>query len=267
MIRRSAPKPQIASPGASKTGKEIVYIAEVGDIAAWPDRDGVMLDGDFVMKPGCAFSTVYMTPSKQDGSWESEGEEDSISLSPKFVGDHPGDEVESAAFVQEWLGKNVVLIRDFCDGSPKKVHGSPCTPLQLQPAFVGNNEKTGYTMTFQAFAKTALLPGYYTGNIPTAAPFVVADNTALVLNSANGGQYQLEVDAEGASIAVATNDKSHGDIVTLIGSGGADPSTLAQGANVLLKSGSTWTALQGASISLMVFNGGANKYLVEKSRS
>ena len=106
MFRVSAPKPTGTSPGAAKTAKPKVMIALAEDILSHPERDalGVKMLGNYVFKPGRGWQHVYMTPSRQDRSYESEGEEDAISLAHQFVGFHPGDELSSAEFIQQWLG-------------------------------------------------------------------------------------------------------------------------------------------------------------------
>ena len=66
-------------------------------------------------------------------------------------------------------------------------------------------------------------------------------------------------------------DLAAGQIITLIGGGGVAPATLAQSTSsspkVLLIAGSTWTGLLNAVINLQVFDAGADKYLIEVSRS
>lgn len=269
MIRVNAPKPGGISPGSAKTAKPLVYIALAEGILSFPQRDakGVKMLGNFVFKSGYGWNHVYMTASKQDRSWESEGEEDAVSITQKFVGFHPGDELTSAEFVQQWLGQSVIIMVDFCDGSPKQVTGTPCAPLQINPAFVANNEQTGYNMTFTAYAKTNQLPGHYYGDIAEAAPFVVADNTSIALSPANGTQYLLKAGTAGATIAVASNTLAHGTKVSFIGQGGADPDELPTSSNILLTAGTTWVALANAVINFSVFNDGTVTYLIEESRA
>lgn len=269
MFRISAPKPSGISPGAAKTGKAKVMIALAEDILSYPQRDamGVRMIGNFVFKPGRGWQHIYMTPSRQDRSYETEGEEDAISVIQSFVGFHPGDELSSAEFVQQWLGQGVIIGVDFCDGSPKRIIGTPCAPLSIRPNFIANNEQTGYEITFQAFASTNFLPGFYFGDFIENEPFEVSDNTAIALSSANGNQYLLKDSAAGDAIAVASNDLPHGSIVSFIGQGGADPAELAGSANVLLINGTDWVALQNAVINFKVFNNGVSNILIEESRS
>lgn len=265
-LRKSAPRPTKPSPGAAKPPKPMYTIIATEDIAAWParDADSVEMSGNFVMKTGCKMAQFYGTASKHDGAWETDGEEDALSVTHRVIPDHPGDAVDSENFMQSWLGVPAAVIVDFCDGSPKKVYGTACAPVQLRPGFRQNSEGTGYTMTFEAYAPTNLLPGRYSGEIVLNAPFDVADAEAMALTKENGTQYKLPVDVAGKSITVASNTLDSGTIITLMGSGGSDPSTLAASSDVLLSS--PWTALDGAFISLEVFESNSSKFLIERNR-
>lgn len=269
MIRVNAPKPGGVSPGSAKTAKPKVYVALADDILSVPQRDalGVRMLGNFVFKPGRGWNHIYMTASKQDRSYESEGEEDSISVTHSFTGFHPGDELTSAEFVQQWLGQSLLIGVDFCDGSPKRIIGTPCAPLQINPSFVANNDETGYNISFSAFAKTNQLPGFYFGDFLEVPPFEVPDNEAIVLSPDNGTQYLLPSSSLGESIAVSANTLEHGTIVSFIGSGGTAPAELTSSASVLLANGSDWVALQGAVINFKAFNTGSGISLVEESRA
>jgi hypothetical protein len=124
-------------------------------------------------------------------------------------------------------------------------------------------------MTFEQAIGTKFVPAFYSGNMVYALPF----STAAIVNVtiANGTQYLLESDELGASVMIAAIDHPNDTYVTLIGSGGADPSTLANGtstaADVILKNGTIWTALNDATITFKVIDDGTKKFLVEESRS
>lgn len=265
-IRTSAPRPNRNSPGAGKTPKPLHTIVAAEDILVWPqrDQDSVEYNGDFVMKDGCKMEQIYGTPSKFDGGYSSDGEEDAQSVAQKTVIEHPGDALASENFAQSWFGVPCIIITDYCDGSPKKVYGTECAPLQMKLEFVHNADKTGYIFTFEAFGKTNWLAGRYTGNLVFAAPFTVADNEQLALEPANGYQYKLATGA-GNTITVTSNTMEHGDVITLIGSGGGTADTLTTSATMLLVS--TWTALEGAVLTLQVFESNSTKFLIEKNRA
>src|SRR5690606_16847980 len=169
-----------------------------------------------------------------------------------------------------WIGVNCLVIHGSCRDSFREVLGTKCAPLQLKPTKQDNNEGRFYNLVFEQFNPTTFVPGHYEGDLVFAEPTVVADVTDVDVTPANGYQYKLP--ALNATEAIEFGDMTieHGDIVTLIGGGGSDPATLSSGTagsvTVALKSGTTWTALDGAIINLQLFSAGATKYLIEMSR-
>ena len=222
------------------------------------------------MNAGAKAISVYMTSSKTKAPYESDGDEDSISVKHKFEGEHPGNELEISEFVQNWMGEPCVVIHGSCSDAYRKIVGTKCAPLQLKPSGQDDNDGRKHMLSFEQFAKTSYLPGHYTGALPTNDPFVVVSSTALALTPANGYVYQLPSLATTASIAIATTTLGHGDIVTLIGGGGAAPATLSSGVtdkSALLKEGAVWTGLAGSTIHLKVFKAGAVTLFAEMSRT
>ena len=148
--------------------------------------------------------------------------------------------------------------------------GTPCAPLQIMPTKQDNNDGRHYEIMFQAFASTALVPKHFEGELPFAEPFAVADVTEVTMTPANGYQYKLPALGTTAAVAFEPTTLAHGAMVTLIGGGGSDPATLANGVagdiTVLLVNGTTWTGLVNQSIHLRVFKAGATTYLIEQSR-
>lgn len=265
-------KPAGKSAGAAAPKEPNVTIIATKDIAVWPARDdkGVQHTGNFILNAGAKAITVYMTSSKIKAPYESDGDEDSISVKHKFEGEHPGNELEIAEFIQNWMGEPCIVIHGSCNDAFRKVAGTKCAPLQLKPSGQDDNDGRKHMLVFEQFAKTSSLPGHYTGAIPTQVPFVVVSASAMVLNPANGYVYQLPSLAASASIAVATTSLAHGDIVTLMGGGGVAPATLVTGVadkSSLLVGGITWVALAGATINLKVFKAGAVTLFEEISRT
>ena len=109
---------------------------------------------------------------------------------------------------------------------------------------------------------------FYSGQISFDATLPVLSGAALALNSAQGKVFKLASTATTANITIASSNFEDGDIITLVGSGGAGPLTLANSSTtgVLLKNATTWTALDGATITLKVVEAD-KKYYVEQSRS
>lgn len=260
------------SPGSAQPKLSNVTVLFADDIVAEPVRNsgGVKMEGNYALKPGAKPILVYITPSTQAPTFEGDGDEDSVSIAHKFTGMHPGDALEINEFIQNTLGKNVILIVGNCQNAVKKVYGTRCAPMQLKPTYQGDNEKTGHTLNFEQFQKSALLPGHYEGTLPEADPHDIADVTATALTVSNGYYYQVPSLAVTAAIDVTSIDLPTGQFVTLYGGGGVAPATLSEGAGtaatVILKDGTDWTALEGASIDLEVIDGGTTTYLIERRR-
>jgi hypothetical protein len=272
-IRQNVAKANLGkSPGAAAPKEPNVTIVATDDILAWPARDGnnVAYVGNFVMNAGAKMIQVYMTPSKTKAGYTPEGSEDDITFKHMFEGEHPGNELEIAEFVQNWTGVNCIVIYGSCSDTYRKVLGTKCAPLQLKAELKDDNDSRVHNLKFDQAGKPSFVPGHYTGTLSLGAPFAVVSSTAVPLATVNGNQYQLPSLAVTASIAFSTVGLAHGSIVTLIGGGGVAPATLATGVtdkSALLVSGTTWVGLAGAVINLKVFNAGSITLLEEISRS
>lgn len=272
-VKVNLDKPAGISPGSAAPKRNKVVIIDSEDILVMPPRDGssVNMVGNFVMKTGAKMIEFYVTKSKVSAPFETDGEEDSISIKQMFECQVPGNELSLKEFVQNWLGRNVIIIHESCTDDFKEVVGTTCAPLQMKPAKQDNNDGRHYALKFEQFAKSAWLPGHYTGEYIFEAPFAVSDAEVIPLLKANGAQYKLPATSTTTVAGIDDIDFDHGTYVTLIGQGGTTPTTLANGtagaATVALKSGTTWTALDGAVLQLQVFKAGATTYLLELSRS
>lgn len=272
-IDKTVTKPNKVSPGSATAKDPNVTIIFTEDLVSEPVRNsgGVKLEGNFVFKPGKKPIQVYMTASKQEPSYESDGEEDNISVSQKFTGMHPGDELEINELIQNTLGRNCILIYGSCQQSFKKVYGTKCAPMQLKPGFAANNDSTNHTLAFEQYQKTKWLPAHYEGELPTGDPYAVG-GLAIDAASEHGYQYKLAAsETVSSTVDVNTVDLPAGTFLTVIGSGGSEPAVLSggalTGATVILKDGADWTALDGASIDLEVYKAGSTTYLIERKRS
>ncbi len=269
----SVPKSQGIAPGAAAAKDPNVTIVDVDDILFFPPRDskGIVMIGDFAMKPGAKMIQFYATKSKISAPYTSDGDEDSISIKQAFEAQHPGNAKEIREFIQNWLGRNVIIIHGSCAETEKQVVGTKCAPLQLKPEGKDDNDGRFHMLKFEAFAKSSFLPGLYTGALVLDAPVAIATATDVDVNTETNTQYKLAANADGEAIAFGTVTANDRDHITLIGSGGADPATLANGAagsvTVILRSATTWTALENSVITFEYVNAGATKYLVELSRS
>ena len=268
----SVGKPGGISPGAAAAKDPNVTIVDVDDILVFPPRNanGIVMVGDFVMKPNTKMIQLYMTKSKISAPYTSEGDEDSISIKQAFEGQYPGNKTEIREFIQNWLGKNVIIIHGSCSETEKEVVGTPCAPLQLKPEKQDNNDGRHHMLKFEAFAKSNYLPGEYTGALVLGAPTAVADVTNVIIDTTLNSQYILPTNPDAAIVfdVVDAYDRDH---LTLIGTGGVDPATLGSGVagavTVVLRGGTTWIGLVNSAITFEYIDAGATKYLVEIKRS
>lgn len=264
-------KPAGISPG-SGSGKYQVIIIDAAGVSFFPPRDGngVKMLGNFALKANYKMVEFYTTKSKGEAPVESDGDEDSITMKQMFNTQFPGNKLAIKEFVQNWLGRNVYVLHRACDDDFYEVMGTPCAPLQLKPAKTDSNDAKFWALKFEAFAKSPLVPGHYEGALIFAAPVDVADATVIDVDTTTNSQYKLAPTAAATVAAFDTVVAEDGDVITLIGSGGATATTLAQtlvgSKPVVLKDGVTWTALDGAMIHLQVHKAGATTLFLEVSR-
>ncbi|MAR57244.1 MAG: hypothetical protein CMM93_08685 [Rickettsiales bacterium] len=260
-----------AGAGAASANRPNVTFVRAEDVLVFPTRDakGVKLVGDFVLKSGAKMFTIYLTPSKQVKNYTSEGDEDMETIKQKFEGWHPGDDLDINEFVQNNLGVGYFIIADNCTDGFKRAYGTPCAPMKLNAEQTDDSSGRGVKMTFEQIVGSKYVPAFYEGNLSLAAP---ADTDVSVdALQATGNSYKVEDLDTTAAIDINSIDIEHGEQITLIGSGGADPATLSAGAHtdavVHLKDGTQWTALEDATITLEVFEDGTNTLLIEKNRT
>lgn len=271
-VRKDVNKRDVAGPGASvpKNPHIAVYLAD--DLVSKPIRDaaGVLMEGDFVSKPGKFPIKLYLTGNKQDFTFETEGDVDAEQIMPKLIGSHPGEELDAMEFYQNHLGKDLIIVGGNCSGGLKTVLGDVCgASMRMKGNFQANNEKTGFDFTFEQVQSTRFVPGKWAGEPNFDQP--EDTDVSLDLLEATGFQYKVESLAVTAAITVASIDLPHGSKVTLIGSGGVGPATLSNGtltgATAILKDGTQWVALAGSTITLEVYDDGTDIYLIERART
>lgn len=258
-----------ANPGLATPKNPEAIAALTEDIEVWPtlDADGVTWNGNFVFKAGTSFFKVYMTKDTQKASFESGGSTDAYGAKNKFEGIHPGTHKEAVSFFKDNVGKSFIIFYGGCATDQFKTMGTKCNPMVLKVSGEDSNDGNKNTMTWEQELLNDEYIRFYSGQISFDAtlPTVTA---AMDLDSANGKVFKLPSASATASITVASSNFEHGDVITLVGGGGAGPLTLANSSTtgVLLKNATTWTALDGATITLKVVE--ADKtYYIEQSRT
>lgn len=259
-----------ANAGLPTPKRGYAILALVKDILQFPEisADGVVYEGNFVFNAGATFGQLYMTPSTQAATYEAGGNPDGMGSKNQFVGQHPGTSREIMAFLKEYANEGFIIFYGGCASNEWKVMGSQCHPMKLSSGGQDNSEGNFNTLTFAQESLNDDRVMFYYGSLDFALPHAVA-NASFAIAKANGQQYQLPASAAGDEIAITASDFDDQTLVTLIGAGGADPLVLENdttgAVGVILKNGTTWTALQGSTIHLRVVKSDKT-YLVEASR-
>lgn len=265
-------KTNVLKPGSNAgTGlkaKSIITVVDIDDVAAFPSRDdkGVVLDGALAMKAGKYAIKIYATQDTIELTSNSEGESDNEGFIPSLKFNHPGNKKEIREFKANMLGRDLVVIVDYCDGKPRDILGSPCEPMKLQVAFTGDKDQTANELTFTQAIKGNDI-GIYNGGVPYAEPLVTLAAKATTIPLSGEGEYQLTGDSIAAEISTVTG-AVHGMMFTLLGAPSGTAPTIEAGGVFLLKNGATWVGGAGTSITFMAMKDGASTFkYIEQARS
>ncbi len=138
-------------PGAGLHPQDALILIDVDDIVTFParDEDGVNITGNIALAQDATAITIYGTPGTFVATSNSSGDADAVGFQPSIQFNHPGNTAAIHAFKTNWVGRKIVAIMKFCNGTEKWLFGSPCNPLQLQVNYEGNNESNRNQFTLQ----------------------------------------------------------------------------------------------------------------------
>lgn len=94
-----------------------------------------------------------MTPGTYTVESNSDGDPDEEGFQPSIQASHPGNATAIKKFKSNWLGKRIIAILKFCDGSTPWIFGSPCNPMRLSAAYTGNNTSNRNQFTLRQTSK------------------------------------------------------------------------------------------------------------------
>lgn len=268
-------KVSVAKPGDNQgiggNKKDKITLFDFDDVLTFPSRDakGIVINDNIIFKEGAYSITLYVTQNTIKSNPKSEGDPDNKGVMQSLTFEHPGDNQAVLEFRANWLNRNIGAIVERCSDGRKTQYGSPCAPLQMQYDHSDDKDKNATTFTL-ASAQKGPDQAIYNGTITleSVTGTVAADATSVDLS--NGpGEYQLTTGASAAAEITGCSDAVDGMVFTLLGSGGAHPSTIAATATAfLLTNGTTWTALAGAKITFRAKKDGARSFkFIEVSRS
>lgn len=155
---------KIAGSGSTAPRNKFAYLAHINDIAKFPEADykGVALTDDIVMKDKTGMAQIYITPSAQEYTYEIVGDSDSKGFKIKFLGTHPGTELEALEFSKNYLEEGFVILIPSCDVG-LKVLGTPDAPLIFTSTHKSDKDAQKFIFTFEQEIGSENVYQLYTG--------------------------------------------------------------------------------------------------------
>lgn len=261
--------------GAPTVGSRFAYLAAVEDLISFPDTDAnnVLLQGQPVFKENTGLIPVYITTSSREYSYESQGEEDARSHKVKFIGSHPGTELEALEFAQNNLDKDFIIFIPGCQSSdPIRVLGRPCAPLKFKSSHKSGKDGSKFDFTFEQEVGSKYIYFMYNGPLQTAEMMYAQLDFTTAVTALNEVQWVKNTAATQPLVITSLNDITAKQ-VTFLGqeSDTAKAGTISEDTTapimVLLKGGVQWKSLDGSSITFGVFQTGAGIALIERWRA
>lgn len=262
-------KPAKMSPGKGGDKKNKITIVDLDDILVHASRDskGILIAGKHQFKPNAYAIVLYVTPSSIAAKASTEGEVDEEGWLQEVVVAHPGAEREIMEFRSNWLGRDIAIFDESCVDGTIKQYGSPCSPLRMKVEGTDNKDAKKTVFTFASTNKGPDIAIYAnTLTLSDVTGTVPADATTVDL-APGEGEYQLTDNAAATELTTCIN-AIHGMLFTLLGSGGANPASITDANDFVLKDGTSWSALAGSSITFKAFKDGAGTWkFFEQSRT
>lgn len=249
--------------GKQTTGKQLnlkIWLIDVGQIdktVAYPQPNANREVGTIPLKGGEFMHYFEGIPDSVKDNSTGEGGDITTEVTNVLEITMGGDGVKLYDFIEDHTGGRFVVIYQKCVDGTYYTQGSPCKPMVLQSFDrKRDSEATAVMFTFQN--SSFKQPYIYVGAITETTPQVVpADATDLAI-VAGKSQYQL-TDNTGATVLVTVSgiiSGQYGNTIQVLGSGGANPSTIADNTVYILIDGTTWTGNAGSSISFRIQDSG-----------
>ena len=266
-MKVSVPKPG-NSAGLGLKAKAGIAFYEIDDILVMPQRDdkGVYIAGSIVLKPNAYAIEVYATQDTIELDSNSEGDTDNEGFKPTVKFKHPGNKQKIREFKASTIGKSLIAVVQYCDGTPKDLIGDVCNPVKMQVNYKAGKDANSNEFSFQQITKGFDI-AMYGGTITLAEPKATLAAGATAVALVGEGEYQLTGDATSADIASVTG-ATHGMVFTLLGAPTATAPSIDASTTFILKDGATWNGTAGAQITFKAFKNGSSTFVyIEQSRA
>lgn len=157
---------KVNGSGSTAPKNKFAYLAHIDDIRSFPQADykGVALTDDILMKEKTGMSQIYITPAAQEYTYDTAGDSDSKSFKLKFMGTHPGTELEALEFAKNYLEEGFVVLIPSCEIG-LKVLGTPDAPLVFTSSHKSDKDSQKFIFTFEQEIGTENVYQLYTGLI------------------------------------------------------------------------------------------------------
>ncbi|VEH19672.1 Uncharacterised protein [Chryseobacterium nakagawai] len=265
-----------AGAGAPTTGNKYAYLVPVDDLVSHPNPDGnnVLLVGQPVFKENKGMIPIYITNSSQEFSYESQGEQDARSHKVKFIGTHPGTELEALEFAQNNLDKEFIVYIPGCNSNDqKKVLGRPCAPLIFRSNHKGGKDGSKFEFTFEQEVGSKYVYFLYDGPLMPQEQLYSEVDFTTALTSLQTVQ-KVKTTATTQALKISSLDNVTATQITFIGqekdnAKAGTISTDLAGANFLIitKDGLQWKAIDGSTITFEIYHAGSKVILLERWRT
>lgn len=231
------------------------------------DTDGITINGNLQFKAGAFMQKLYFTKSTLKNTSKSDGDDDKRGIIQGCEFQHPGNAADIRKLRNFYLNRNIGIIYEHCNSNKDPdLYGSPCNPLQMNFEFEESKDSIHTQFNFASVAKGDDVAIYLGTNTYSAVELVAADTAEIDL-AAGDGLYQLSDNTVPTALTGFSNEADY-MVVTLIGSGGTNPTSINAGGNFVLKNGAAWSAIADSTITFRVFADGASSFTYfEQSRT
>lgn len=167
-----------------------------------------------------------------------------------------GNRAELLNFIENYAGTKFIILYQECESGIIQGIGNPCKPV-IMGTYENKNDADYRGVTFTFTQSTIQQPWTYVGSIVRQDPVTVAAGSASLALVSGNDQYIIS-DGTAATYAInavtGLTAADRGRVITLIGDGGGNAATVADGLPFILVDGATWTASKGSRLSLKVFD-------------
>ncbi len=242
----------------------IIDLSQIDTSQAFPMPNASREVGTIPMKSG-----QYMTKfeSHNDPTYTATGEKSDYTIDPTkefgmVLGGTFRDQILN--YVENKAGQKCIILFRRIESTQWYMIGTYDKPM-IFSGYEFKNDNDAAVAVCKYTNKTIRQFYKYTGSIVTQNPVTVAADATTLAIASDNERYQLS-DNTGATVINAISGVAAADVgrtITVYGSGGSNPATIADSSTFVLANGATWTGNSGSQISFRILDTGT---LVETER-